>query len=384
MRWPYFDDEQIAAVADVLRSGRVNYWTGPYVRDFEAAYACALGRQRAIALANGTLALELALQTLDLAPADEVIVTPRSFMASAGCVVKMGAVPVFADVDRDTQSLTAATIEPVLTERTRAVIVVHLGGRPAPMVPIMELCRRRGIRVIEDCAQAHGAAIDGQPVGSFGDFAAFSFCQDKIITTGGEGGLLCLDDEAAWKRAWSFKDHGKDYDAVHAQEHPPGFRWLHHNIGTNWRMTSIQAVLGSIQLGRLTATQTARQVRADLLLTVLDGLAGLRIPVLPPGARDAWYRFYAFVRPDMLKPGWNRDRILREIMVAGGVCFSGSCSEIYLEQAFQRRGLCPKEPLAVARELGETSLALLVDPTIPESDVLHTATIVRDVLEAAA
>ena len=262
--WPNFDEEQINAVAAVLRSGRVNYWTGTIGREFEREYASCLGRRHAIALANGTVALELALEAFGVGQGDEVIVPARTYVASASCAVMRGAVPVVADVDRDSQCLTAESIEAVLTARTRAVIVVHLGGWPADMDPIMELAHRRNIVVIEDCAQAHGAFYKGRPVGSIGHAGAFSFCQDKIITTGGEGGLLALDDETAWRRAWAFKDIGRSYAAVYERQHPPGFRWLTESFGTNWRMTEMQAAIGRIQLRRLPQWQSARARNASI------------------------------------------------------------------------------------------------------------------------
>jgi dTDP-4-amino-4,6-dideoxygalactose transaminase len=361
-RWPYFEDDEIAKVVEVLKAGEINQWTGPHVKAFEQAYAAHLGRRHAVALANGTLALDLALRVLHLEPGAEVIVTPRSFVASASCVPLAGCVPVFADVDADTQNLSAATIEAAITPKTRAVIVVHLAGYPADMAPIMALARRHGLKVIEDCAQAHGALIDGKPVGTFGDIAAFSFCQDKILTTGGEGGLIALDDEAMWREAWSFKDHGKSYRAVFETEHPPGFRWLHEDFGTNWRMLSIQAVMGSHQLARLERTNEVRAANAQVLIDASAAIPALRTPLPPPGVRHAWYRFYTFVRPDHLKPGWTRDRIMTAIAAEGVPCFSGSCGEMYLEKAFQDAGYGPKDRLPVARLLGETSLAFLVDP----------------------
>ncbi len=382
--WPVYDEEQIKDVAAVLRSGEVNAWTGPHVRDFEEAYARFLGTRHAIALSNGTVALELALHALDLRPGDEVIVTPRSFIASASCVPYVGGIPIFADVDADSQNLTAETIAARITPRTRGVIVVHLAGWPCDMPAIMQLAAERGLWVIEDCAQAHGAEIDGRPVGSFGDMAAFSFCQDKIITTGGEGGLLAMNDEAMWRRAWSRKDHGKAYDVVFRKDHPPGFRWLHETIGTNWRMTAMQAVLGSRQLQRLPGWQAARARNAAILVRAVAGIPALRAPLPPKNLRHAWYRFYCFVVPEMLKPGWDRDRILAAITGEGVPCFSGSCSEIYLEKAFVDLGLAPAEGLAVARELGETSLAFLVDPAQNEAAMRRAAAVIRTVATAAS
>jgi dTDP-4-amino-4,6-dideoxygalactose transaminase len=383
-QWPFYEEDEIADVVEVLRSGRVNAWTGPYVEAFERSYAAHLGRRHAVALANGSVALDLALHALAVRPGDEVIVTPRSFVASAACVPLAGGIPVFADVDPDSQNLTAATIEPKITPRTKGIIAVHLAGWPCEMDAIMELARSKGLWVVEDCAQAHGAEYRGRPVGVFGDIAAFSFCQDKIITTGGEGGLLVMDDEALWSTAWSYKDHGKSYATVFHKEHPPGFRWLHESFGTNWRMTSIQAVLGLRQLGRLAASREKRARNAEVLLAAMRDLTALRTPEPPPGTQHAWYRLYTFVRPNHLKPDWNRDRILAAIGAAGVSCFSGSCPEIYLESAFVSRGLGPAERLPHSRLLGETSLAFLVDPAQDRSAMHRAAKVVRDVVGEAS
>ncbi|KSV75230.1 hypothetical protein N182_26160 [Sinorhizobium sp. GL2] len=368
-----YDEEQIADVAAVLRSGKVNAWTGPHVTSFEEAYARALGRKHAIALANGTLALELALFALGLEAGDEVIVTPRSFVASASCVSFCGGIPVFADVDENSQNISAATIAPKITSRTKGIVAVHLAGFPCDMPDIMALAKQVGLWVIEDCAQAHGAEINGRPVGSFGDIAAFSFCQDKIITTGGEGGLIALDDEALWKKAWSRKDHGKSYDAAFLREHPPGFRWLHETIGTNWRMTSLAAVLGLRQLERLAEWHATRARNAAILDEAVGELEALRVPNLPKGFRHAYYRYYVFIRPEILKPGHDRDSIVAAMNAAGVPCFTGSCSEVYLEKCFTDLGLSPSEPLPVARRLGETSIALLVDPAQSEEVMIRAA-----------
>lgn len=382
-RWPHYDEEQIEDVVAVLRSGKVNAWTGSKVGAFEQDYAQRIGRRHAIALANGTVALDVALHAIGLQPGDEVVVTPRSFVASAACVPMAGGIPVFADIDPDSQAITAETIARVLTPRSRAVIVVHLGGWPADMEAIMRLAGERGLLVIEDCAQAHGAEIGGRPVGSFGDIAAFSFCQDKIITTGGEGGLLAMDDDLLWNRAWSRKDHGKSHAAVFQPSPPPGFRWLHESIGSNYRMTEIQAVIGLRQLTRLADWHAQRTQNAAILMRALRDLPGLRTPVPPDELRHAWYRFYTFVRPEQLKPGWNRDRILAAITAEGVACFTGSCPEVYREKAFIEQGYGPAEPLPVAVALGETSLAFLVDPCQDEAAMQRVAEAVTRVMEQA-
>jgi dTDP-4-amino-4,6-dideoxygalactose transaminase len=382
--WPHFDEEQIEAASRVLRSGRVNYWTGQEGRAFEREFAEACEREYAIALANGTVALELALHVLRIGPGDEVVVTPRTFLASASSVVLRGARPIFADVDPVSQTITAEAIERVLSPRTRAIVAVHLAGWPCDMDPILQLARTRGLRVIEDCAQAHGSTYMGRPVGSFGDVAAFSFCQDKIITTGGEGGMLVTSDEGLWKDAWAYKDHGKSYDAVYHREHPPGFRWLHESFGTNWRMTEIQAAIGRVQLHKLPRWLERRRRNAAILTAGFRQIPALRLTEPPDHIGHAYYKYYVFVRPETLRDGWHRDRIMAAIAARGIPCFSGSCSEIYLEKAFGRVGLQPPHRLPVARQLGETSLMFLVDPTLGDEDMRKTYRVVQDVFALAA
>jgi dTDP-4-amino-4,6-dideoxygalactose transaminase len=381
--WPTFAQDEIEAVAAVLRSGRVNYWTGDEGRRFEAEYAAVVGRRHGIALANGTVAIELALYAFGVGAGDEVVTTSRTFIASASAAVMRGATPVIADVDPDSQNVTVATLRACLTERTRALVVVHLAGWPADMPAIMAFAAEHDLIVIEDCAQANGAMIDGRHVGSFGHAAAFSFCQDKIITTGGEGGLLLLDDEEVWRRAWSYKDHGKSYEAVYERAHPPGYRWLHESFGTNWRLTEPQSAIGRVQLRKLEAWVTVRNRHASRLIAGLGDHPALRIPLPPAHVRHAYYKFYAFLRPERLRPGWDQLRIFTTVEAAGVPCYTGSCSEIYRELAFVGSGLGPEGRLPVAAELGTTSLMLLVHPTLADAAIDRTIEVLRRTLDDA-
>ncbi len=382
--WPQFAPDEIAAVSTVLQSGKVNYWTGQEGRLLEQEFAAVAGCKYAVALANGTVALELALYALGIGPGDEVITTSRTFIASASAAVMRGATPVIADVDPVSQNIRAETIRAVLSPKTKAIIAVHLAGWPVEMEPIMTLAEEHGLKVIEDCAQAHGASYQGRPVGSLGDVAAFSFCQDKIITTGGEGGMLTTNDQELWAKAWAFKDHGKSYEAVYEREHPPGFRWLHESFGTNWRMTEVQAAIGRIQLRKLPRWQTIRQQHAEKLSNCFERLAALRVTRPHKDIRHAYYKYYVFVRPERLRPGWDRDRIMRAINDEGVPCFSGSCSEIYLERAFSDARLGPAERLPVAKTLGETSLMFLVHPTLSEQAIQFSCEVVKRVMARAS
>jgi len=381
--WPRFTAEEADAASRVLLSNRVNYWTGEECRAFEREFAAWVGTRHGVALANGTVALELALRALRIGVGDEVIVTPRTFLASASCIVAVGAAPVFADVERDSQNISAGTIEVALTPRTRAVICVHLAGWPCDMPAIMSLARQHGLGVIEDCAQAHGARIDGRSVGSFGHVGAWSFCQDKIMTTGGEGGMVTTDDGDLWSKMWSYKDHGKSYSAVYERHHPPGFRWVHESLGTNWRMIEMQAAIGRIQLGRMGSWQQRRLAHAQAIWDHCRDLRGLRVPTVPANVLHAAYKCYLFVEPGALRDGWNRDRIMVEINERGVPCFSGVCSEIYLEKAFDRTGFRPSQRMPVARELGETSLMFLVHPTLSNEAIADTCDAISSVMRRA-
>lgn len=381
--WPDYTREEADAVSRVLLSNKVNYWTGNECRQFEQEFAAFADADYAVAIANGTLALEVALKALGIGPGDEVIVTPRTFLASVSCVVTAGAVPVFAEIDRDTQNITSETIRAVLTPHTRAIICVHLAGMPCDMDPIMALAREHDLFVIEDCAQAHGARYKGRSVGSIGDIGAWSFCQDKIMTTGGEGGMVTTNNRDLWSKMWSYKDHGKSWTAVYEREHPPGFRWLHESFGSNWRMTEMQAVIGRIQLARMASWTAARRAHAERIWQIARNLPGLRVPEMPQWAEHGAYKCYVFVEAGQLATGWDRDRIMQEINQRGVPCFSGSCSEVYLEKAFDGTGWRPEPRLPVARELGDSSLMFMVHPTLTQAEIDKTCAALAEVMAAA-
>ncbi len=381
--WPSFTQEESDVVSRVLLSNKVNYWTGQEGREFEKEFATFADSKYAVALGNGTLALDLTLKAMNVGSGDEVITTPRTFLASASSIVTAGAAPVFADVDLNSQNITAASIAAVLTPQTKAVIVVHLAGMPAEMDEIMALSEKHGFYVIEDCAQAHGAKYKGRSVGSIGHAGAWSFCQDKIMSTGGEGGMVTTNDEFLWKKMWSYKDHGKSWDAIYHREHPPGFRWLHESFGTNWRMTEMQAAIGRIQLTRMEAWAAARQSNAKQIDKVAAEFDFIRLVEVPEYSEHAEYKHYMFIKPEFLAAGWSRDRIVNEIVAAGVPCFQGSCSEVYLEKAFDDTGFRPETRLANAKELGETSLMFLVHPTLTDKEMTEICSIISKVFTKA-
>lgn len=381
--WPSFTIEEADRARDVILSNKVNYWTGTECREFEKEFAEWVKCGFAVALANGTVALDLALKALDIGRGDEVVVTSRTFLASVSSIVNAGATPVFADVDRDSQNISVDTIRAVLSDRTKAIICVHLAGWPCEMDPIMELAAERGLKVIEDCAQAHGAVYKGRPVGSIGHIGAWSFCQDKIMTTIGEGGMVTTNDRALWSKMWSFKDHGKSWEAVYERQHEPGFRWLHEEFGTNWRMLEVQGAIGRIQLRRMPEWHALRVSYAQQLWNCANELPGIRVPAIPFECVHAAYKCYVFVEPSQLKSGWNRDRIIAEVVSLGVPCFSGSCSEVYLEKAFEGTGFRPKQRLPVSKELGETSLMFLVHPSLTQAEINKTCAVLSEIMKIA-
>ena len=381
--WPSFTQEEADAVSRVVLSNKVNYWTGQEGREFEKEFAAWAGCEYAVALGNGTLALDVALKALGVSAGDEVITTPRTFLASASSIVTSGASPVFADVDLNSQAITAETIEAVLTSKTKAVIVVHLAGMPAEMDAIMALSEKHGFYVIEDCAQAHGAKYKGRSVGTIGHIGAWSFCQDKIMTTGGEGGMVTTNDKDLWSFMWSYKDHGKSYDAIYNREHAPGFRWLHESFGTNWRMTEMQAVIGRIQITRMSEWTAKRQAYGKAIDDAVANLKVVRKVKVADYIEHAEYKHYLFVKPENLADGWTRDRIVEEISAQGVPAFQGSCSEVYNEKAFDNTPWRPEKPLPNAVELGEISLMFLVHPALTQAEVDKTCAVITSVLKQA-
>ncbi|MFS1984186.1 DegT/DnrJ/EryC1/StrS family aminotransferase [Vibrio breoganii] len=381
--WPSFTQEEADAVSRVILSNKVNYWTGQEGREFEKEFAAWAGCEHAVALGNGTLALDIALKALEVGSGDEVITTPRTFLASASSIVTSGASPVFADVDLNSQNITAQSIEAVLTPNTKAVIVVHLAGMPAEMDDIMALSKKHGFYVIEDCAQAHGAKYKGKSVGTIGHIGAWSFCQDKIMTTGGEGGMVTTNDKALWSKMWSYKDHGKSFDAIYNREHPPGFRWLHESFGTNWRMTEMQAAIGRIQLTRMADWTEKRQANGAEIDKIASKFNVVRTVDVPDYIEHAEYKHYLFIEPQNLAEGWSRDRIVEEVVARGVPAFQGSCSEVYLEKAFDGTPWRPKNRLNNAVELGETSLMFLVHPTLTPAEIELTCSVLDEVFSAA-
>jgi len=373
--WPSYTQEEANKVRKVILSNKVNYWTGKECREFEKEFSAWSNSKFSVALANGTLALDIAFKSLNIGKGDEVIVTSRTFIASVSSIVNAGATPVFVDIDRDSQNITPSNVRSAITIKTKAIVCVHLAGWPCDMDEIMDIANEHNLYVVEDCAQAHGAKYKNRPVGSIGDVGCWSFCQDKIMTTGGEGGMVTTNDESLWRKMWAYKDHGKSYSAVYEREHPKGFKWLHESFGTNWRMTEIQAAIGRIQLQRMSEWHNKRLNNAKRIWNAARQCELLRVADIPKYIEHAAYKCYVFVRGTEVL----RDKMIKEINAKGVPCYQGSCSEVYLESAFKNTNLRPNHRLTVAKELGATSLMFLVHPTLTDEEVQKTCDTLTEV-----
>ncbi len=380
--WPSFTQEEADAVSNVLLSNRVNYWTGEECRKFEHEFAQFAQTKYAIAVSNGTTALELALQAIGLEDGDEVIVPPRTFLATASSVIMQKGIPVFADVQEHSGNLCPQSVASMITSKTKAIICVHLAGWPCDMDEIMATAKQHNIYVIEDCAQAHGAIYKGKSVGSIGDVGCWSFCQDKIMSTGGEGGMVTTNNKSLWDKMWSYKDHGKSYDTVYNESHPPGFRWLHESFGTNFRLTEMQAVIGRIQLRRMPSWIKTRKENAQAIKEAASSFELLKDFTPEEGISHAYYKLYFYVDESLLKSGWSRDKIIEAIVARGVPCYQGSCSEIYKEKAFTNAGF-EVDTLPVAAQLGDVSIMFLVHPTLTQEEIAKTASTLQEVLKLA-
>jgi len=376
--WPNFTIEESQKIASVLRSNQVNYWTGEECKLFEKEFASYLGVSHSISVFNGTVALDAALSIFDLKAGDEILVTSRTFIASASSIVNAGAKPVFVDVDLDSQNIDPNCINEAITDKTRGIICVHLAGWPCDMDKIMSIAKSHQLFVIEDCAQAHGGTYKGKPLGSIGDIACWSFCQDKIISTGGEGGMITTNDKKLWEKLWSMKDHGKSFKKMHTPKKDNKYKWCHDSIGTNYRMTEIQAAIGRIQLRRLDKMSAIRRRYQKKIWAAAANINGIRVPKYQcsncscseyEACKHAAYKCYIFIEKKKIKGNWSRDRILSEINQLGVPCSMGTCSEVYLEKAFKDLNIRPKNRLPNAKLLGETSMMFLVHPTLSNNEI---------------
>lgn len=290
--WPAFDEPAIRGVEAVLRSGKVNYWTGRKGMEFEKRFAQWQGSRFAISTTNGTAALHVGLTALGVGPGDEVIVPSYTFIASSFSIVQAGAIPRFADVNLDDHCLSVESAERLVNERTKAIMPVHLYGNVCDMDQIHAFAERHKLFVIEDNAEAFGGSYQGQKTGTLGDMSACSFCQNKTFTTGGEGGMVTTDDEELAWLARSFRDHGYDVkDRLNLLELEQKLSYIHNMVGWNYRMTEMQSAIGLAELDRMDDWNMPRRRRnAKIIMDPLRDLPQIKfLPVDTPERQNGFY-----------------------------------------------------------------------------------------------
>jgi dTDP-4-amino-4,6-dideoxygalactose transaminase len=292
--WPQFSEKGKKAILQPLESGQVNYWTGTRGMEFEEKWAAFHGVQFAISCNSGTSALHTALAAMGIGPGDEVIVPSYTFIASSFCVVQAGAIPVFADVNKNDHCISPKDIEKKITKRTKAIIPVHLYGNICDMDPIMALAKKHKLLVLEDCAQAHGGTYKGRKVGTIGHAGAFSFCQSKSFTTGGEGGAVITDDEEIGWQCRSFRDHGYDVrERMRLLELEAKLPYIHNRVGYNYRLTEMQSILGIYELERFENWNLKnRQRNGQILIDELSNVPQIMyLPVHNEKRRNGFFVF---------------------------------------------------------------------------------------------
>jgi len=393
LSYPYFNVSTLKRVQQVLKSGRVNYWTGKECKEFEKEFSKYIGNKYSVTLSNGSVALELALKALNLKKGDEIIVSPRSFVISASCVLNLGLKPVFADIDYN-GNLSIEGIKKVFKKNIRAIILVHLNGLSCDLDPILKFVKRKKLFLIEDCSQAHGAIYKGKKVGCFGDISTWSFCQDKIISTGGEGGMISTNNKKLWLKIWSMKDHGKNYKNAILKKKNIGFKWLHDDFGSNYRMTEVQAVIGREQLKLLDKQIKKRNLIADLYLNGLKSYYQQYKVLKKPDFKcktcsfkhiqkkcnqctHAFYRLNLFINKNKI----NQKKLLEKLIKNKINCGVGSCPEIYREKIFNKLKFYPKKRLLKARLLGETSIMFPINPQRKLNEVIKEIKKIKQILQ---
>lgn len=382
LAWPAYSKKEIDLITKISKSGRVNQWTGEYIKKFEKKYSRYFNLKYSVAVSNGTVGLEAALYALNLKKQSEVIVTPRSFIASASAVLKMGHRPIFSDIDLYSQNIELEQITKVVTKKTKAIICVHLAGYPTRMQEIMTFAQNKNIYVIEDCSQAHGSKINNKLMGTFGDINVWSFCQDKIISTLGEGGMICTNNLKFYKRLKSYRDHGKNFNNISSIKNYNKFNYINDFLGTNIRMTEIQAGVGYLQLDQLNKWIKKRKEKVNLLENYLKKIdAGIVLREIPTNIKHAYYRYYFFVDKSVFKKNWNYNKLISELRKKNPIFFIGGCPEIYKEKIFKK--FSPKKELVNTKLLSKSSICLPINQNLTNKEILKIYKIIKKIFNKA-
>jgi perosamine synthetase len=381
--WPALSEADVAAVAEVMRSGGLTQLTGGAVAAFEREFASWHGASHCVATSSGTSAIHAALAALGAGPADEVIVPAHTFIASATPVLHQGATPVFADVDERTFCISPESVAERISPRTKAIIAVHLNGHPADLDALLALAEPRGIAVIEDAAQAHGALYKGHKAGTIGRMGCFSFWEDKIVTTGGEGGCVITDDDSLAEAMRRFRHHGEGPVQGEPSRRPSGApqgerSYYHLDLGYNYRMTSMQAATGLVQFRQLGDYLAARRRNAAYLSERLAETGQVEPPFVADYAVHSYYKYIC-----RLRPAWQGDiaRFVAAVAAEGVPISRRYPTPLPLQPVFRDRGL-GRDPCPVARRLAAELFTLLVHPTVTTADLDDVAAAIAKVLRA--
>ena len=366
--WPKYDEKILKGINKIILSGKVNYLSGEWGQKFESAFSKYHNLKYSIAVSNGTIGLEIALSSLCLSEGDEVIVTPRSYYTSASCIIRNKLKPVFVDVDLNSQNICKKDLLTKISKNTKCIICVHLAGYPCDMKEIIKISKKNKIKIIEDCSQAHGAKIDSNKVGSFGDVSVWSFCNDKIMSTLGEGGMISTNNKKIYEIAWSLKDTGKNFKKFYKKNKNIGFQWLHDSIGTNARLTEIQSFSGLFQLKYLDTMLQQRKQNANYIINRLKKFTFLKFPILPKNYHHSYYRLNFLINNNSNIKKISRNIVLKDLKDKIFIR-EGSCPEIYNEKYFKNKYdfFCPN-----AHYIGKNSLSLQVDNSIKKENLVKT------------
>ncbi len=360
--WPNFNNNLISKVVNVIKSGEINYTFGNQGKEFEKKFSKFIGNKYSIAVCNGTAALEVAIKSLDFPKNSKIMVPARSFFSSASCIVNTGHIPVFVDIDPFTQNISIKDLKKKINDNIKAIICVHLGGLPCDMKNIKNLAKKKNIKIIEDCSQAHGASINNKQVGSFGEVATWSFCTDKIISTLGEGGMISTNKKKIYEYCKRYINHGTALSKRNTSEK---FIYNKDIFGTNLRITEIQSVAGIEQLKDIKKIQKKREkIAKDYFKIFLMYENYLKCYMPNKNVKSAWYRFYFFVNPKVKYNQKIRFKIIKFFKENDIKCFTGACPEIYLEKSFKNLENIKFKRLENCKLLGSTSLALDINHTL--------------------
>lgn len=377
--WPNFSNDLINNISKILKSGKINYTTGPYGKIFENEFSKFVGNKYSIAICNGTAALEVAIKSLKLPANSEIIVTARSFFASAACIINTGHRPVFADVDMFTQNICLNDVKKKITKKTKAIMCVHLAGNPCDMNGLKKIATKNKLKIIEDCSQAHGASINKKSLGSFGDISTWSFCNDKIISTLGEGGMISTNNKRLFEFCKRYINHGA---SLSNKTYSEKFIYNKNFFGTNLRITEIQSYSGLVQLRNLRNIQFKREKMAKDYFELVSKYQNYFHSYYPSKKiKSAWYRFYFFVSKDVKFYKKLRFEIIKKLKQGNIKCFTGSCPEIYLEKSFKKLKNFEYKRLVNCKILGETSIALDVNHTLNSSQHKKNLIIIKKIIE---